>query len=87
MKKGLAKALIKRTITSLVVLFLLITFVFFLLRISPGDPSQKFISPKLSPELAQKVKASFDLDRPLLVQYKSFIIKFSKRRFRNFIQL
>jgi peptide/nickel transport system permease protein len=74
MKKELTKILLKRVSTSLVVLFLLITFVFFLLRISPGDPSQKFISPQLSPELVKKVKESFDLNSPLLVQYKAFVI-------------
>lgn len=78
MKKELTKILVKRVSTSLVVLFLLITFVFFLLRISPGDPSQKFISPQLSPELVKKVKESFDLNSPLLAQYKAFVINLAQ---------
>ncbi len=78
MKKELTKVLFKRVSTSLVVLFLLITFVFFLLRISPGDPSQKFISPRLSPELVKKVKESFDLNSPLLYQYKAFVINLAQ---------
>lgn len=78
MKKELTKVLIKRVSTSLVVVFLLITFVFFLLRISPGDPSQKFISPQLSPELAKKVKESFNLNSPLFVQYESFIVNLAQ---------
>jgi peptide/nickel transport system permease protein len=78
MKKELTKILVKRVSTSLVVLFLLITFVFFLLRISPGDPAQKFISPQLSPELVKKVKESFDLNSPLLAQYKAFVINLAQ---------
>lgn len=78
LNKELTKALIKRAVTSLVVLFLLITFVFFLLRISPGDPSQKFISPQLSPELAKKVKESFNLNSPLWMQYEAFLINLVK---------
>lgn len=78
MKKELTKVLVKRISTSLVVLFLLITFVFFLLRISPGDPTQKFISPQLNPELAQKVRDSFNLNSSLLDQYKSFIVNLVK---------
>ena len=74
MKKELIKVLLKRISTSLVVLFLLITFVFFLLRISPGDPTQRFISPQLNPELAQKIKESFNLNSSLIDQYKSFIL-------------
>jgi len=46
---------------------------FVLLRYSPGDPTQKFISPKLSPKLASKVKESFGLDKPVMEQYKKFI--------------
>ncbi len=87
MKKELAKVLIKRVSTSLVVLFLLITFVFFLLRISPGDPSQKFISPQLNPELAKKVRESFNLNSSLPDQYKAFIENLAKRRFGNILQL
>ncbi len=78
MKKELTKVLIKRISTSLVVLFLLITLIFFLLRISPGDPAQKFISPQLNPALAEKVRESFDLNSSLLVQYKSFIVNLAK---------
>jgi len=49
-----------------------------LLRYSPGDPTQKFISPKLSPKLALKVKESFGLDKPVLNQYKSFLFNLTK---------
>jgi len=66
--------LFKRVISSVVVLFLLISFLFFLLRLSPGDPSLKFISPELSPQLAAKVRESFNLNSPLLNQYKTFLI-------------
>ncbi len=52
----------------------MLTFIFFLLRISPGDPSLKFVSPQLSPELASRVRESFDLNSSLLNQYKSFLI-------------
>jgi peptide/nickel transport system permease protein len=63
----------KRIVSSLIVLFLLVSFIFILLRVSPGDPSQKFISPELSPELIKKISRSFNLDRPIIEQYISFI--------------
>ena len=78
MKKELTKVLIKRISTSLVVLFLLITFIFFLLRISPGDPTQKFISPQLNPKLVEKIRDSFDLNSSFIEQYKSFILNLAK---------
>jgi peptide/nickel transport system permease protein len=73
MKKGTARVLIKRFISSLVVLFLLISFIFILVRISPGDPVQKFISPELNPQLAEKVRESFNLNKSISEQYISFL--------------
>ena len=73
MNKGTAGVLIKRFVSSLVVLFLLISFIFILVRISPGDPAQKFISPELSPQLAEKVRESFNLNESITEQYFSFL--------------
>lgn len=73
MNNSIFKLLIKRIISSIIILFLLITFLFFLVRIAPGDPSQKFLSPNLSPQLAQQVKESFHLDSPITSQYISFL--------------
>ncbi len=78
---GIIKLLLRRVMTSLVVLFLMITFLFFLLRIAPGDPSQKFVSPDLSPHLAAAVRQSFDLNSSLLDQYKTFILNLSRGDF------
>jgi peptide/nickel transport system permease protein len=78
MKKQLPILLFKRLVTSLVVLFLMITFVFILLRISPGDPVQKFISPELSPELAEQIRESFGLNSSIFIQYKSFLLNLVK---------
>lgn len=75
MKSELLKLFVSRISTSILVLFLLISFVFVLIRIAPGDPVQKFISPKLSPELVTQVEKSFNLDKPLHTQYISFIAK------------
>ena len=73
MRNNVFFLLLKRIISSAVVLFILITFLFFLLRLSPGEPYQKFVSPELSPKLASLVKESFNLDSSLLIQYKSFL--------------
>ena len=78
---SILKLLLKRVLTSLIVLFLMITFLFFLLRIAPGDPSQKFVSPDLSPRLAALVRQSFDLNNSLFDQYKTFILNLIKGDF------
>lgn len=66
-------ALAKRLATSVFVLLLTVSFLFVLVRIAPGDPSQKFLSPKLSPRLVEKVKISFQLDKQIHEQYISFL--------------
>ena len=51
----------------------MVCFIFILLRISPGDPSLKFVSPELSPNLAQRVKESFGLNKTVFEQFVQFI--------------
>lgn len=73
MKNITVNLFIKRIISSFIILFLIITLVFFLVRLSPGDPSQKFISPSLSPQLVDEIKESLNLDEPLHLQYLGFL--------------
>jgi peptide/nickel transport system permease protein len=73
MKKDFYWAIIKRIASSILVLLLLVTFIFLLVRLAPGNPAQKFLSPELSPELAQNVIRSFGLDQPIYIQYFSFV--------------
>jgi peptide/nickel transport system permease protein len=74
MKKDFYRAILKRIASSILVLLLLVTFIFLLVRLAPGDPTQKFLSPQLSPQLAEKVTKSFGLDQPIYLQYFSFVV-------------
>src|SRR3990172_1101810 len=73
--------LLKRLFSSVITLFLLISFVFILLRLAPGDISQKLVSPELSPELAEKVREAFHLNDSVAEQYKAFVINLVKGDF------
>jgi peptide/nickel transport system permease protein len=73
MNKKITIQILKRLLSSIITIFLLLTFIFFLIRLSPGDPTQKYLSPELSPALAQKVSESFNLNEPVIAQYFSFI--------------
>ena len=81
MKESFGRAVFLRIISSLLILFFLISFLFFLLRIAPGGPEQKFISPQLKPELIQKVRDSFNLDKPVTEQYTAFLVNSFKGDF------
>lgn len=73
MNKKLFVIILRRFLSSILLLFLLISFIFILLRIAPGDPVQKFISPDLSPELADKIRESFQLNGSIFEQYFLFL--------------
>lgn len=75
LNRKIIKSLLSRILSSILILLLLITFVFVLVRLAPGNPAAKFISPKLSPELAENVQKSFGLNEPIHKQYALFIVK------------
>lgn len=71
--KILSNPIIRKLGYSALSLFLLISLVFILLRMAPGDPVLKFVSPELSPKLAEKARDAFMLDRPVYEQYLTFL--------------
>jgi peptide/nickel transport system permease protein len=73
LKSQFAKTIFTRLLSSILTLFLLISFLFFLVRLSPGDPTDKYISAKLGTELSNKIAAKFSLNQPVIDQYFSFI--------------
>ncbi|MBP1571251.1 MAG: ABC transporter permease [Oscillospiraceae bacterium] len=66
----MAKYILKRIIISLATLLVLITAVFFLVRLMPGDP---FASEKMPPEVKANLEAYYGLDQPLIVQYFTYM--------------
>ncbi|QJC53359.1 ABC transporter permease [Paenibacillus albicereus] len=61
--------LIRRTLQSVVVLFLITIFTFGLIHAAPGGPTQIFLSPGLSPEAGQIRAEQLGLNDPLPQQY------------------
>jgi peptide/nickel transport system permease protein len=64
---------LKRILYSVVILFFLITFIFLLLRISPGDPAGKYITHYFNKATIERVKEEFNLDKPVTSQYAAFV--------------
>jgi peptide/nickel transport system permease protein len=52
---------------------ILVTMVFFVMRILPGDPIRSQLGPKVSAEQAAVIRERLGLDRPLYVQYFDFL--------------
>ena len=61
----------RRLLTALPTLFLVITAAFFMMRAAPGNPFEG--ERKLPPEIEARVMARYGLDKPLPVQYVSYL--------------
>lgn len=60
--------LIRKTISALITLVVVIIFNFFLFRILPGDPVKGLIhSPRMTREAQEKIRATFGLDKPIWI--------------------
>ncbi|PSQ26199.1 peptide ABC transporter permease [Halobacteriales archaeon QS_9_68_17] len=70
---SLARFLLKRTLQGLFVIWGVVTVVFGLRFISPGDPANVLLPPDVSEGTRQQVVAELGLDKPLYVQYVDYI--------------
>ncbi len=65
--------LLRRIAASLVLLFVLLTLLFFLLHLAPGEPAALFEDPRLTAESRANLRRVFGIDRPLPEQYLSWM--------------
>jgi peptide/nickel transport system permease protein len=65
--------IIKRLLSAVVTLFAVMTLVFVLVRIVPGDPAQVVLGDQASQEAIEAMRIRLGLDRPMLEQYVDFI--------------
>ena len=63
-------SLIARRVAGAAVLFwLVVTLIFALVRLAPGDPATLLVSPSATADDALRMRAEFGLDQPVAVQY------------------
>lgn len=64
---------LKRTGEALLTAFLVFTFVFFAMRLLPGDPAIAMLGDRASASEIENARHALGLDQPLLVQYGEFL--------------
>ena len=64
------KYVLKRVVAAVLTILVLITIVFFLVRLMPGEP---FTSAKLTPEVAENMRSYYGFDKPMIVQYLQYM--------------
>lgn len=70
----IARALLHRLIGMAVVLALVVTVVFVIVRVTPGDPAAVMLGSDATPQDIADLRARMGLDAPLLVQYGQFVL-------------
>jgi peptide/nickel transport system permease protein len=70
------QALLRRALTGLAVVIGVVTLMFFLIRLAPGDPALLLVGPTASSEQVASQRRALGLDRPLPQQYASWIGRF-----------
>src|SRR5215475_7625274 len=66
----------KRFLGAVPTLFLIVTVAFFMMRAAPGGPFDS--ARKLPPEIERNIKAAYNLDKPLMVQYGIYLERLAR---------
>jgi ABC-type dipeptide/oligopeptide/nickel transport system permease component len=69
---------IKRLLLAIPILLAVVTLVFFVVRLAPGDPAQVILGDSASQESLNSMRAELGLDRPILIQYGEFLLSVVK---------
>ncbi|MEM3622942.1 MAG: ABC transporter permease [Candidatus Bathyarchaeia archaeon] len=70
---GLRSFIITRIILTIPTLLLLLSMVFIIMRVLPGDPVSLHFERKAKPELMESMRRQLGLDKPLWMQYIDYI--------------
>lgn len=74
MSPGLRRYIIVRILLTIPMVLILISMVFFIMRVLPGDPALAIMREGASEEQLQAFRAALGMDRPLHIQYFDFIL-------------
>jgi peptide/nickel transport system permease protein len=75
------KFVLKRLTQVVVVLFLILTVLFVLFRLAPGDPVERMVDPDMTTQEAEHLVKELGLDKPILTQYTIYLKNFVKGQF------
>jgi peptide/nickel transport system permease protein len=73
--------LIRRLLGAIPLLWGILTLIFFIVHLAPGDPTARFFSPNVAPEVIAQMRHNFGLDQPVYVQYFKWLSSFVRGDF------
>lgn len=75
---NLKRFIARRCVEIVIIFFVILTVLFFLFRLAPGDPVTRMVDPSMTPEEAELLIEQLGLDQPIGVQYVYFLKNFVK---------
>ena len=69
--------LIRRLLGAIPLLIGILTLIFFIIHLAPGDPTARYFNPNVSPEVIEQMRRNLGLDQPLHIQYFRWIGAFA----------
>lgn len=83
MSSNLRNFLITRIILTIPMVLIMVTIVFIIMRVLPGDPIRSQLGPKGTAEQIEIIRARMGLDRPIYVQYFDYLWDMVRLDFGN----
>lgn len=69
----MAAYIVRRILGAIPLLLGVVTLIFLVLNLAPGDPTAYYLSPGVPPEVREQLLRSFGLDQPIYVRYVKWI--------------
>ena len=73
MSSSFRNFLITRILLTIPMVLILISLVFFIMRVLPGDPIRSQLGPRVSEEQADRIRERLGLNEPIMVQYVNYL--------------
>jgi peptide/nickel transport system permease protein len=74
----MSRLLLRRAVTGAAVVFGVLTLMFFLLRLAPGDPARLLVGPAATESQVAAQRHALGLDRPAPAQYAAWLGRFAR---------
>lgn len=73
--------LLRRLLGAIPLLLGILTLIFFIINIAPGDPTSRYFNPNVAPEVIEQMRRNLGLDQPLHIQYFRWLTSFLRGDF------
>src|SRR5688572_18748376 len=67
---------LRRLLGSIPLVLGILTLIFFIMHLAPGDPTSRYFDPNVSPEVIEQMRRNLGLDQPVPIQYLKWMAAF-----------